>query len=107
MKHILPAVLLALAAVLPAHAEDPRPLRIGWVQAMANAPALIAEEKGYFRDEGLNVELKGFGDGPVIQQAVAGGEIDAAYIGAPRSINGRRAVSRRKSSPRSTMVRQR
>ncbi|WP_246642246.1 ABC transporter substrate-binding protein [Rhizobium laguerreae] len=50
---------------------------------MANAPALIAEEKGYFRDEGLNVELKGFGDGPVIQQAVAGGEIDVAYIGAP------------------------
>lgn len=83
MKHILPAVLLALAAALPAHAEDPRPLRIGWVQAMANAPALIAEEKGYFRDEGLNVELKGFGDGPVIQQAVAGGEIDVAYIGAP------------------------
>ncbi|MBB4112828.1 NitT/TauT family transport system substrate-binding protein [Rhizobium sp. BK226] len=83
MKHILPAVLLTLAAVLPAHAEDPRPLRIGWVQAMANAPALIAEEKGYFRDEGLKVELKGFGDGPIIQQAVAGGEIDVAYIGAP------------------------
>ncbi|KAA1175329.1 ABC transporter substrate-binding protein [Rhizobium tropici] len=83
MKGILLAVLLALAASLPAHAEDKRPLRIGWVQAMANAPALIAEEKGYFREEGLSVELKGFGDGPVIQQAVAGGEIDVAYIGAP------------------------
>lgn len=83
MKRILPALLLAIAAALPAHGEDPQPLRIGWVQAMANAPALIAEEKGYFREEGLNVELKGFGDGPVIQQAVAGGEIDVAYIGAP------------------------
>ena len=83
MKRILPALLLALAAAFPAYAEDPQPLRIGWVQAMANAPALIAEEKGYFREEGLNVELKGFGDGPVIQQAVAGGEIDVAYIGAP------------------------
>lgn len=83
MKRILPALLLAVAAALPAHAGDPQPLRIGWVQAMANAPALIAEEKGYFREEGLNVELKGFGDGPVIQQAVAGGEIDVAYIGAP------------------------
>jgi NitT/TauT family transport system substrate-binding protein len=83
MKRILPALLLALAAALPAQAVDPQPLRIGWVQAMANAPALIAEEKGYFREEGLNVELKGFGDGPVIQQAVAGGEIDVAYIGAP------------------------
>ncbi|ENN88277.1 putative sulfonate/nitrate transport system substrate-binding protein substrate-binding protein [Rhizobium freirei PRF 81] len=83
MKRILPAVLLALAAALPAHAEGTHPLRIGWVQSMANAPVLIAEEKGYFRDEGLNVELKGFGDGPVIQQAVAAGEIDVAYIGAP------------------------
>lgn len=83
MKRILPAVLLALAAALPAHAEDTQPLRIGWVQAMANAPALIAEQKGYFREEGLNVDLKGFGDGPVIQQAVAAGEIDVAYIGAP------------------------
>ncbi|OWV98068.1 ABC transporter substrate-binding protein [Rhizobium sp. R693] len=83
MKHILPAALLALAAAWPAGAQEPPPLRIGWVQAMANAPALIAEEEGYFREEGLKVELKGFGDGPVIQQAVAGGEIDVAYIGAP------------------------
>jgi NitT/TauT family transport system substrate-binding protein len=83
MKRILPAALLALAAAWPAAAQESRPLRIGWVQAMANAPVLIAEEEGYFREEGLNVELTGFGDGPVIQQAVAGGEIDVAYIGAP------------------------
>jgi len=83
MKRILPAALLALAAAWPAASQEPPPLRIGWVQAMANAPVLIAEEKGYFREEGLNVELKGFGDGPVIQQAVAAGEIDLAYIGAP------------------------
>ncbi|RFB85178.1 aliphatic sulfonate ABC transporter substrate-binding protein [Rhizobium leguminosarum bv. trifolii] len=83
MKRILPAALFAFAAAWPAASQESPPLRIGWVQAMANAPALIAEEKGYFREEGLNVELKGFGDGPVIQQAVAGGEIDVAYIGAP------------------------
>ncbi|AYG69374.1 MULTISPECIES: ABC transporter substrate-binding protein [unclassified Rhizobium] len=83
MNRILPAALLALAAVWPAYGQEVQPLRVGWVQAMANAPVLIAEEKGYFREEGLNVELKGFGDGPVIQQAVAGGEIDVAYIGAP------------------------
>ncbi len=58
---------------------------------MANAPALIAEQQGFFKQEGLDVELKGFGDGPVIQQAVAAGELDVAYIGAPRSTSGRRA----------------
>jgi NitT/TauT family transport system substrate-binding protein len=59
------------------------PLRIGWVAAMANAPALIAEQKGFFAQEGLKVQLKPFGDGPVIQQAMASGELDVGYIGAP------------------------
>jgi NitT/TauT family transport system substrate-binding protein len=78
------ALALSLLAAAPAHADAAdTPLRIGWVQAMANAPALIADKKGFFAEEGLKVELKGFGDGPVIQQAVAGGEIDVAYIGAP------------------------
>ncbi len=64
-------------------AADAPPLRIGWVYALANAPALIAEKEGFYRQEGLNVELKSFGDGPVITQALAAGELDAAYIGAP------------------------
>lgn len=83
MKRGLLAFAFALCAAssAPAIAADTA-LRIGWVQAMANAPALIADRKGFYAEEGLKVELKGFGDGPLIQQAVAGGEIDVAYIGA-------------------------
>ncbi|RZL03926.1 MAG: ABC transporter substrate-binding protein [Rubrivivax sp.] len=78
---------LALAAVslfqaAPALAQV-KPLRVGWVFAMANAPAVIAEQKRFFAEEGLNVELKSFGDGPVLQQALAAGELDVAYVGAP------------------------
>lgn len=62
---------------------QPAPLRIGWVAAMANAPVLIAEKKGFFEQEGLKVELKSFGDGPIIQQAMASGDLDVGYIGAP------------------------
>lgn len=84
MKRTVLAALLALAPALSAHAEEPKPpLRVGYVQALANAPVLVAERKGFFKAEGLDVELKGLGDGPVIQQAVAGGEIDVAYVGAP------------------------
>jgi NitT/TauT family transport system substrate-binding protein len=79
-KAILAATLTMLAAA-PALAADS--LRIGWVSAMANAPVLIAEKKGFFKEEGLTVELKPFGDGPVIQQAVASGDVDIAYVGAP------------------------
>ncbi|AWB07131.1 aliphatic sulfonate ABC transporter substrate-binding protein (plasmid) [Azospirillum humicireducens] len=75
-----------LAGVAPAGAAttgESRPLRIGWVFAMANAPALVADRKGFYAEEGLTVEAKPFGDGPVIQQALAAGELDVAYIGAP------------------------
>ena len=76
------AALLLSAVALGAHA-DGKPLRIGWVYAMANAPALIAEKKGFYAEEGLKVDIRSFGDGPVVQQAVAAGEIDVAYVGAP------------------------
>jgi NitT/TauT family transport system substrate-binding protein len=71
---------LSLSALLAQAAE---PLRVGWVYAMANAPAIVAEQQGLFAAEGLKVELKSFGDGPLLQQAVAAGEIDVAYVGAP------------------------
>lgn len=44
---------------------------------------LIAERLGYFKDEGLAVEVKPLGDGPVIQQALAAHELDVAYVGTP------------------------
>ncbi|QOZ67319.1 ABC transporter substrate-binding protein [Bradyrhizobium arachidis] len=77
--------MIAMSAVgSPSWAQSPpTPLRIGWVAAMANAPALIADQKGFFAQEGLKVELKPFGDGPVIQQAMASGDLDVGYIGAP------------------------
>lgn len=74
--------LLCTTLSLFAHADD-KPIRIGWVYAMANAPALIAERKGFYAAEGLKVELKSFGDGPVIQQALTAGELDIAYVGTP------------------------
>lgn len=67
---------------LSAFADD-KPLRIGWVYAMANAPALIADKKGFYAAEGLNVDIKSFNDGPLLQQAVAAGDLDIAYVGSP------------------------
>lgn len=80
-KLLLPVALAATSWLGAAHAAEP--LRIGYVFAMANAPALIAEQQGYYKDEGLEVDLKALGDGPVIQQALAAGELDVAYVGTP------------------------
>jgi NitT/TauT family transport system substrate-binding protein len=81
MRNKLISALLLGVLSLAAHAAEP--LRVGWVYAMANAPAVVAEQQGLFVAEGLKVELKSFGDGPLLQQAVAAGEIDVAYVGAP------------------------
>lgn len=79
---LLAATLSALTLATSAFAAD-EPLRIGYVFAMANAPALIADKEGFYKQEGLDVDLKALGDGPVIQQALAAGELDVAYVGTP------------------------
>lgn len=42
----------------------------------------MQKKKVFISRKRLNVELKSFGDGPVISQALAAHELDAAYIGA-------------------------
>ncbi len=75
------AVLFAISVLNVAHAKEK--IRIGWVFAMANAPVLIAKEKGYFEAQGLDAEIRSFNSGPVVHQALAAGELDMAYIGSP------------------------
>lgn len=82
IKKLLLPLALACSTLLGS-AQAAEPLRIGYVFAMANAPVLIAERLGYFKDEGLAVEVKPLGDGPVIQQALAAHELDVAYVGTP------------------------
>ena len=82
IKKLFVPVALAASCWLSA-ASATEPLRIGYVFAMANAPVLIAEKLGYYKDEGLAVDVKALGDGPVIQQALAAHELDVAYVGTP------------------------
>lgn len=86
IKKFINTTFILIAALglttLSAFADD-KPLRIGWVYAMANAPALIADKKGFYAAEGLNVDIKSFNDGPLLQQAVAAGDLDIAYVGSP------------------------
>jgi NitT/TauT family transport system substrate-binding protein len=58
-------------------------IKIGWVFAMANAPVLVAQSRGYFKEQGIEVELYQFKSGPLVHQALSAGELDMAYIGSP------------------------
>ena len=58
-------------------------IKIGWVFAMANAPVVIAQAKGFYKEVGLDAEIISFTSGPIVHQALAAGQLDMAYIGSP------------------------
>src|ERR1700746_2429181 len=65
-----------LAASAIARAEEPMKATIGVLRLSSSAPVFIAEDKGYFRDAGLDIELKFFDAAQPIAVAVTAGDID-------------------------------
>jgi len=68
--------VVALVAGAIAHAEEPIKATIGVLRLSSSAPVFIAEDKGYFRDAGLNIELKFFDAAQPIAVAVTAGDVD-------------------------------
>ena len=54
------AGLLAIAATGLARADDVLKAKVGVLRLSSSAPVFIAQDKGYFRDAGLDIELKFF-----------------------------------------------
>jgi NitT/TauT family transport system substrate-binding protein len=74
------AILSAIAAVVPASAqnlEKPKlSLGVGGTSLFYYLPLTIAEQKGYFKAEGLDVEILDFPGGAKALQALLGGSVD-------------------------------
>jgi NitT/TauT family transport system substrate-binding protein len=73
------AVLLALPLLVPpaALAQD-AVVKVGEQRAISNAAVYIAMEKGFFREQGIRVELENFASAGKMVQPLAGGELDVA-----------------------------
>jgi NitT/TauT family transport system substrate-binding protein len=56
---------------------------VGSLPTIGLAPLLIAQARGYFNQEGLNVEMVNFANGDEVIPALATGQIDAALSVAP------------------------
>jgi NitT/TauT family transport system substrate-binding protein len=67
---------LLLLASSVARADDALHATIGVLRLSSSAPVFIAQEKGYFRDAGLNIELKFFDAAQPIAVATASGDVD-------------------------------
>ncbi|WP_050631583.1 ABC transporter substrate-binding protein [Bradyrhizobium viridifuturi] len=70
------AGLLIWAASGIARADDLLKAKIGVLRLSSSAPVFIAQDKGYFRDAGLDVELKFFDAAQPIAVATASGDVD-------------------------------
>jgi NitT/TauT family transport system substrate-binding protein len=70
------AGLMAITAMGTARAEDALKARIGVLRLSSSAPVFIAQDKGYFREAGLDVELKFFDAAQPIAVATTSGDID-------------------------------
>ena len=79
---------LALGLAGPAAAEDPKPIRIGFQTGEINVLLSYALGSGLFKKEGLDVATKPFPAGPAMLPALAGQEIDLAWMGEFPSVTG-------------------
>lgn len=70
------ASLLAMMAMGTVQAEDALKARIGVLRLSSSAPVFIAQDKGYFREAGLEVELKFFDAAQPIAVATTSGDVD-------------------------------
>jgi NitT/TauT family transport system substrate-binding protein len=75
---------LALAATVlasaSATAQQPTPVRIGYIPILGAAPIFVAEKEGYGKAAGLDFKFTTFESGPNMIQALASGTLDV-YVG--------------------------
>jgi NitT/TauT family transport system substrate-binding protein len=76
MTRLIASGLLLLVAGSVARAEEPLKARIGVLRLSSSAPVFIAQDKGYFRDAGLEIELKFFDAAQPIAVATTSGDVD-------------------------------
>ena len=75
MKTLLAPVLFALLLwASPAQAAEP--LRLGLLHTLSPAPFYIAQERGYFRDAGIDLTFRFFEAAQPIAAAAVSGDID-------------------------------
>src|SRR5919198_859049 len=71
----------AAASPSPAPAAAPsgprKQIKVGALPTIGNAPVIIAQQRGYFESEGLEVELVSFASGAEIVAPLGTGQIDA------------------------------
>ncbi|MWV43907.1 transporter substrate-binding domain-containing protein [Paenibacillus sp. HJL G12] len=67
--------------------EQVQEIKVGYVNLLAAAPAIIAKEKDLLGKQGLKAEFFSFANGPDLYKALSSGKLDVAYAGMPAAVN--------------------
>lgn len=76
LGNVLVCGLLWASAAQAAEPPAPQPLRLGLLHTLSPAPFYIAQERGYFRDEGIDMTFRFFEAAQPIAAAAVSGDID-------------------------------
>jgi NitT/TauT family transport system substrate-binding protein len=78
LSGILAAACMLLALASPANAQEKKDitLGVGGKPLLYYLPLTIAEQKGFFKEQGLDVTINDFGGGAKSLQALIGGSVD-------------------------------
>lgn len=79
LTRLLLAAVAALAVAGHAMAADK--FKIGYLRVMDDAQAIAAYEGGYYKKQGLDVELVEFKSGTDLIKAIVGGQLDTGVLG--------------------------
>ena len=82
-------LLLALAlGSLPVQAQTKFPFRLNWTLYGEHAPFFVARDKGFYREEGLEVEIQEGSGSTTVAQLVANASSPVAYVDAATMMRG-------------------
>lgn len=79
MTKLIGATLVAFA--LASQAQAAEKFKVGYLRVMDDAQAIVAQEAGYYKKQGLDVELVEFKSGTDLIKAIVGGQLDSGVLG--------------------------
>lgn len=89
MKSWILGAALAVMSVLPAAAQDRLTLQLKWVTQAQFAGYYVAKDRGFFREEGLDVTIRPGGPDIAPPQVIAGGGADVIIEWMPAALAAR------------------
>ena len=84
----LVAAAMSAALVAPAAAQTKFPFRLNWTLYGEHAPFFVARDKGFYKEEGLDVEIQEGSGSTTVSQLVANSTSPVAYVDAATMMRG-------------------